>query len=75
MPNSRTARSRLPPDLQRPDAGACATRRLLDDSEHASFADQFRREIEVQAEIRDSATRRKAALRFWRSVQRAFTGA
>jgi 2-(1,2-epoxy-1,2-dihydrophenyl)acetyl-CoA isomerase len=32
-----------------------ATRRLLDESEHATYADQFRREIETQAEIRLSA--------------------
>jgi 2-(1,2-epoxy-1,2-dihydrophenyl)acetyl-CoA isomerase len=31
-----------------------ATRRLLDESEHATYADQFRREIETQAEIRTS---------------------
>jgi 2-(1,2-epoxy-1,2-dihydrophenyl)acetyl-CoA isomerase len=27
---------------------------LLDESEHATYADQFRREIETQAEIRTS---------------------
>jgi 2-(1,2-epoxy-1,2-dihydrophenyl)acetyl-CoA isomerase len=32
-----------------------ATRRLLEESEHSSYADQFRREIEIQAEIRTSA--------------------
>ncbi|MDQ8726692.1 enoyl-CoA hydratase-related protein [Bradyrhizobium sp. LHD-71] len=31
-----------------------ATRRLLEESEHASYAEQFRREIEVQADIRKS---------------------
>jgi len=31
-----------------------ATRRLIDESEHATYADQFRREIETQAEIRRS---------------------
>jgi 2-(1,2-epoxy-1,2-dihydrophenyl)acetyl-CoA isomerase len=32
-----------------------AARRLIDESEHATYADQFRREIETQAEIRLSA--------------------
>jgi len=38
-----------------PTRALVATRRLLDDSEHATYADQFRREIETQAEIRNSA--------------------
>jgi 2-(1,2-epoxy-1,2-dihydrophenyl)acetyl-CoA isomerase len=38
-----------------PTRALVATRRLLDDSEHATYAEQFRREIEVQAEIRTSA--------------------
>src|SRR3981189_1626581 len=32
-----------------------ATRQLLEESEHASYAAQFRREIETQAEVRQSA--------------------
>jgi 2-(1,2-epoxy-1,2-dihydrophenyl)acetyl-CoA isomerase len=32
-----------------------ATRRLIEESEHSSYADQFRREIETQADIRKSA--------------------
>ena len=32
-----------------------ATRALLEESEHSSYSDQFRREIEIQAEIRRSA--------------------
>jgi 2-(1,2-epoxy-1,2-dihydrophenyl)acetyl-CoA isomerase len=38
-----------------PTRALVATRRLLDESEHATYADQFRREIETQAEIRTSA--------------------
>jgi 2-(1,2-epoxy-1,2-dihydrophenyl)acetyl-CoA isomerase len=38
-----------------PTRALVATRRLLDESEHATYADQFRREIEIQAEIRISA--------------------
>jgi 2-(1,2-epoxy-1,2-dihydrophenyl)acetyl-CoA isomerase len=37
-----------------PTRALVATRRLIDDSEHATYADQFRREIETQAEIRNS---------------------
>ena len=38
-----------------PTRALVATRRLLEESEHSSYADQFRREIEMQAEIRKSA--------------------
>jgi len=38
-----------------PTRALVATRRLLDESEHATYAEQFRREIETQAEIRTSA--------------------
>src|SRR5262249_26521489 len=38
-----------------PTRALVATRRLIDESEHATYADQFRREIETQAEIRLSA--------------------
>ncbi len=37
-----------------PTRALVATRALLEESEHASYADQFRREIEVQAEVRRS---------------------
>lgn len=37
-----------------PTRALVATRRLIDDSEHATYADQFRREIETQSEIRRS---------------------
>ena len=38
-----------------PTRALVATRRLIDESEHATYAEQFRREIETQAEIRLSA--------------------
>jgi 2-(1,2-epoxy-1,2-dihydrophenyl)acetyl-CoA isomerase len=38
-----------------PTRALVATRRLLEESEHSSYADQFRREIETQADIRNSA--------------------
>jgi 2-(1,2-epoxy-1,2-dihydrophenyl)acetyl-CoA isomerase len=37
-----------------PTRALVATRHLIDDSEHATYAEQFRREIETQAEIRRS---------------------
>ena len=37
-----------------PTRALVATRALLEESEHASYAAQFRREIEMQAEIRTS---------------------
>lgn len=39
---------------QGPTRALVATRQLLEESEHASYSAQFRREIEVQAEIRQS---------------------
>ncbi|WP_291856279.1 enoyl-CoA hydratase-related protein [Bradyrhizobium sp.] len=38
-----------------PTRALVATRRLIEDSEHSSYAEQFRREIETQAEVRRSA--------------------
>ena len=38
-----------------PTRALVATRRLIEESEHSSYAEQFRREIETQAEIRVSA--------------------
>jgi 2-(1,2-epoxy-1,2-dihydrophenyl)acetyl-CoA isomerase len=40
---------------QGPTRALVATRALLEESEHSSYSAQFRREIEVQAEIRKSA--------------------
>ena len=39
---------------QGPTRALVATRQLLEDSEHASYSAQFRREIEIQADIRQS---------------------
>lgn len=39
---------------QGPTRALVATRALLEESEHATYAAQFRREIEVQAEVRNS---------------------
>jgi 2-(1,2-epoxy-1,2-dihydrophenyl)acetyl-CoA isomerase len=39
---------------QGPTRALVATRRLIEESEHASYSAQFRREIEVQADIRQS---------------------
>ena len=39
---------------QGPTRALVATRQLIEESEHASYSAQFRREIEVQAEIRQS---------------------
>lgn len=36
-----------------PTRALVATRRLIDESEHASYAGQFRRELELQTELRD----------------------
>ncbi|GCC48983.1 hypothetical protein chiPu_0033054, partial [Chiloscyllium punctatum] len=38
-----------------PTRALVATRQLLEESEHASYAEQFRREIELQSIIRESA--------------------
>jgi 2-(1,2-epoxy-1,2-dihydrophenyl)acetyl-CoA isomerase len=51
-----------------------ATRRLIDESEHASYADQFRREIETQAEIRLSADAMEGRNAFLEKRAAVFTG-
>ena len=51
-----------------------ATRRLIDESEHASYADQFRREIETQAEIRLSADAVEGRNAFLEKRAAVFTG-
>jgi 2-(1,2-epoxy-1,2-dihydrophenyl)acetyl-CoA isomerase len=38
-----------------PTRALVATRRLIEKSEHSTYAEQFRREIETQAEIRRTA--------------------
>jgi 2-(1,2-epoxy-1,2-dihydrophenyl)acetyl-CoA isomerase len=51
-----------------------ATRRLIDESEHASYSDQFRREIETQAEIRLSADAVEGRNAFLEKRAAVFTG-
>ena len=48
--------------------------RLIDESEHASYADQFRREIEMQAEIRLSADAVEGRNAFLEKRAAKFTG-
>src|SRR5689334_17725136 len=57
-----------------PTRALVATRRLIDESEHASYADQFRREIETQAEIRLSADAVEGRTAFLEKRAAVFTG-
>src|SRR5437762_11861917 len=57
-----------------PTRALVATRRLIDESEHASYADQFRREIETQAEIRLSADAMEGRNAFLEKRAAVFTG-
>jgi 2-(1,2-epoxy-1,2-dihydrophenyl)acetyl-CoA isomerase len=51
-----------------------ATRRLIDDSELATYAEQFRREIEVQSEVRTSADALEGRTAFLEKRAARFTG-
>jgi 2-(1,2-epoxy-1,2-dihydrophenyl)acetyl-CoA isomerase len=51
-----------------------ATRRLLEESEHSTYAEQFRREIEVQADIRKSADAIEGRTAFLQKRRAQFTG-
>jgi 2-(1,2-epoxy-1,2-dihydrophenyl)acetyl-CoA isomerase len=51
-----------------------ATRRLLEDSEDASYAEQFRREIEMQADIRKSVDALEGRAAFLEKRSARFTG-
>jgi 2-(1,2-epoxy-1,2-dihydrophenyl)acetyl-CoA isomerase len=57
-----------------PTRALVATRRLIDESEHASYADQFRREIATQAEIRRSADAVEGRNAFLEKRAAVFTG-
>ena len=51
-----------------------ATRQLIEQSEDASYAEQFRREIEVQADIRKSPDALEGRAAFLEKRQARFTG-
>jgi 2-(1,2-epoxy-1,2-dihydrophenyl)acetyl-CoA isomerase len=51
-----------------------ATRQLLEESEHSTYAAQFRREIEVQADIRKSEDAREGRKAFVEKRKAQFTG-
>lgn len=57
-----------------PTRALVATRMLLDESEHASYADQFRREIEIQADIRKSEDALEGRRAFTEKRAARFTG-
>lgn len=57
-----------------PTRALVATRMLLDESEHATYADQFRREIEVQADIRKSDDALEGRRAFTEKRTARFTG-
>ena len=57
-----------------PTRGLVATRQLLEASEHANYADQFRREIEVQSTIRVGADALEGRAAFLEKRPARFTG-
>jgi 2-(1,2-epoxy-1,2-dihydrophenyl)acetyl-CoA isomerase len=57
-----------------PTRALVATRALLDESEHATYEAQFRREIELQAEIRKSADAVEGRTAFVEKRKARFTG-
>jgi 2-(1,2-epoxy-1,2-dihydrophenyl)acetyl-CoA isomerase len=59
---------------QGPTRALVATRMLLEESEHASYATQFRREIEVQSEVRQSADALEGRAAFVEKRKASFSG-
>jgi 2-(1,2-epoxy-1,2-dihydrophenyl)acetyl-CoA isomerase len=59
---------------QGPTRALVATRMLLEESEHAAYAAQFRREIEVQSEIRKSADALEGRAAFVEKRKAQFSG-
>jgi len=59
---------------QGPTRALVATRLLLEESEHASYAAQFRREIEVQFEVRQSADALEGRAAFVEKRKASFSG-
>ena len=59
---------------QGPTRALVATRMLLEESEHATYAAQFRREIEVQSEVRQSADALEGRAAFVGKRKASFSG-
>jgi 2-(1,2-epoxy-1,2-dihydrophenyl)acetyl-CoA isomerase len=59
---------------QGPTRALAATRMLLEESEHATYAAQFRREIEVQSEVRQSADALEGRAAFVEKRKASFSG-
>jgi 2-(1,2-epoxy-1,2-dihydrophenyl)acetyl-CoA isomerase len=59
---------------QGPTRALVATRMLLEESEHATYAAQFRREIEVQSEVRTSADALEGRAAFVEKRKASFSG-
>jgi 2-(1,2-epoxy-1,2-dihydrophenyl)acetyl-CoA isomerase len=59
---------------QGPTRALVATRMLLEEGEHATYAAQFRREIEVQSEVRQSADALEGRAAFVEKRKASFSG-
>lgn len=71
MPEAVKLAQRL---AQGPTRALVATRMLIEGSEHATYADQFRREIEVQSDIRQSADALEGRAAFIEKRKANFSG-